>query len=247
MALKILAWDIECAPAVVHSWGLHNQFHSINQVMEDPYIMSFAAQWVGSKKIEFRSTYHDGRKEMLARMWTLMDEADALLSWNGKGFDTKWAYGEFIREGMSPPSPVKEIDLMQAVRSSARFLSTKLDYVAQALGIGKKKSTGGHELWVACMNDDPKAWAKMKSYNRQDVALLIELYYKLLPWIANHPNMNLYYEGDGCPACHSDNFQKRGYHYTGVSKTQRYRCMNENCGRWFHDRKVIERAAFSQA
>jgi hypothetical protein len=35
------------------------------------------------------------------------------------------------------------------------------------------------------MADDPKAWALMGRYNRQDVKLLEKLYVALLPWIQN--------------------------------------------------------------
>jgi len=177
-------------------------------------------------------------------LWALIDEADALISWNGKGFDTKHANREFVEYGLTPPSPVKEIDLMLTARSQFRFLSNKLDYVAQLLGIGKKKSTGGHELWVACMNNDPKAWAIMKRYNVQDVNLLVEIYEKLLPWITNHPNVNLYEPGNGCPSCGSEDLQKRGLARTGVSSYQRYVC--NNCGKWCKSGKALQRADLRQ-
>lgn len=240
--IKILAYDLECAPSVVHSWGLWNQTHSINQIMADPYIMSFAARWVGVKgKPIFTSVYHDGREKMLQTLHGLFDQADALMGYNSIGFDTKWANGEFIREGMLPPSPSKEIDLMRVVKSNARFISNKLDYVAQALGIGKKESTGGHELWVACMAGDPKAWAKMRKYNIQDVDLLIDLYEKLKPWIKNHPQM-AFYGGheNGCPTCGSENIQKRGFKATNVSTFQQYQC--RACGKWFQSGKALQRA-----
>lgn len=244
MALKILFWDVEMAPAVVHSWGLHEQNHGINQVIEQPYMLSFAARWYGSSKKIFYSVHHNTRQEMVEALHAHMDEADALVSWNGKGFDTKHAYREFLEVGLTPPSPVKEIDLMLTARSRFRLLSNKLDYVAQLLGIGKKKSTGGHELWIACMNGDEKAWAIMKRYNIQDVDLLVEIYDKLLPWITNHPNINLYQDGEGCPTCGSEDIQKRGLSHTGVSSYQRYRCMN--CGKWSKSGKAVQRADLRQ-
>lgn len=244
MALKILFWDIEMAPAVVHSWGLFDQNHGINQVLEQPYMLSFAARWYGSKKKIFYSVHHNTRQEMVEALHALIEEADALVSWNGKGFDTKHANREFLEAGLTPPSPVKEIDLMMTARSQFRFLSNKLDYVAQLLGIGKKKSTGGHELWVACMNGDEKAWATMKRYNIQDVDLLVEIYDRLLPWIKNHPNVNLYQEGQGCPSCGSKNLQKRGFAPTGVSVFQRYQCTD--CGKWCKSGKAVQRSELRQ-
>lgn len=235
---KILMWDIECLPAVVDSWGLFKQSHSINQIVEDPRMISFAARWYGTKKVIFKSEFHDGRQGMLDSLHALMDETDALCSWNGRGFDTKWARAEFLREGMTPPSAFKEIDLMMQVRGKMRFISNKLDYVSQALGVGQKNSTGGHELWTACRAGDPKAWAKMRTYNIQDVNLLVSLYDKLLPWL-DVPNPALYGgETDGCPRCQSTNFQSRGFHTTTVGKYRRFQC--SDCGGWFKSKSTVQ-------
>lgn len=228
--MKILAWDCETAPAVVHSFGLFNQNHGINQVVQNPYMMSFAAQWEGQKKVIFKSVHHDSKDEMLKELHSLLDEADAVISWNGKGFDSKWANKEFLEAGMLPPSPYREIDLMLAARSRFRFLSNKLDFVAQLLGVGAKKVTGGHELWVGCMNGDPVAWAKMRSYNKKDVTLLWDIYAKLLPWIPNvgralHDGLS-----EGCVNCSSQNLHKRGFHMTTIGRYQRYQCLD--CGKW---------------
>jgi len=247
MTLRLGFWDIEMAPAVVHSWGLFQQDHSINQVLEQPYMLSYAWRWAGEKKKIFKSTYHDGKEAMVQSLWDNMNEADAIVSWNGAGFDTKHANREFLEAGMTPPSPTKEIDLMVAAKSQFRLLSNKLDYVAQLLGIGQKKSTGGHELWIACMNGDPKAWAIMKKYNIQDVDLLVDIYDALLPWIRNHPNLNLFDpDVEGCPSCGSLEYEKRGLAHTGTSSYQRYRCLNPDCGKWFKSGKSIARADFRQ-
>ena len=42
---KILLLDIETAPAKVYSWGLFQQDHGINQVVEDGYMLCWCAKW----------------------------------------------------------------------------------------------------------------------------------------------------------------------------------------------------------
>ena len=236
---KLLAWDIENAPAQGYHWGLWQQNVSLSQLIKPSSTISFAARWYGDpkNKIMFHSDFHDGHDVMLKRAWELLDEADALLSWNGKGFDTKHIYKEFILAGMVPPSPIKEIDLMIAVKNRFKFMSNKLDFVAQQLGVGSKVKHEGFDLWIKCMEGDAKAWERMKKYNKQDVHLLIDLYNKLLPWIPNHPNMNLY-DGKGCPACGKGNLQHRGFSRTLVGVYQRYQCMS--CGGWSKSGKSIE-------
>ncbi len=58
---------------------------------------------------------------------------------------------------MFPPAPFKEIDLLTVAKGRFRFVSNKLDYVAQQLGLGKKTEHSGHELWVQCMAGIPKS------------------------------------------------------------------------------------------
>lgn len=239
--LKILAWDIETRPHTVYRWGLFDQSPvGLNQVSDFGGVLSFAARWVGSpkKEIAFFSDHHDGHDNMIAAAWSLFDEADALLSWNGAGFDTKHMNREFLLAGLTPPSPTKEIDLMRAVKKRFRFPSNKLEHVAQALlGTGKQKHEG-FDLWTKCLAGDEAAWKRMQKYNEQDVHLLIRLYDELLPWIDSHPNRNLY-DGEGCPKCGSAQLQRRGTRKTLVGEYARFQC--QACGGWSSSGKAIER------
>lgn len=240
MKPKILAWDLENTPNLGYIWGLFNQNISLNQIADVGNVICFAARWVGDpkSKIMFYSDFHDGHEVMVKAAWDLIDEADALLSWNGKAFDTKKMNREFVLSGYAPPSPVKEIDMLLASRRKFKFVSNKLDQVAQELGVGSKVKHAGFELWLKCMAGDPTAWATMEKYNKQDVHLLIEIYDRLLPWLDGHPNANLY-GIPGCPrGCGTRYLQKRGFTRTTVGVYQRYQCTK--CGAWSKSGKSIE-------
>lgn len=243
---KILAFDLETSPNLAHVWGLWDQNVSLSQLDKSTEVMCFGARWLGSNKVIFRSVHHDGKEAMLEELWKLFDEADAVMGWNSKGFDSKHVNREFLEAGMKPPSPWKELDLMQAVKAKFRFPSNKLDYVAQRLGVGKKTPHTGFQLWLDCMAGDDKAWRLMKKYQMQDVNLLIDLHSILLPWIANHPNVALIdgIEG-GCVNCGSTNLQRRGYSTTGVSKQQRYQC--QDCGKWNKSKGSVASSEMRQA
>lgn len=236
--MRILEWDIELAPMTVYSWSLWPNFIPIQQIQQPQEMLCYGARWRGEKKVHFQSVHHDGKQAMLEGLWNLLDEADALVSWNGAGFDTKHVRTFFLLEGMTPPSPAKEIDLMRAVKSQMKFASNKLDWVSQQLGIGKKVPHEGFQLWLDCMAGDEKAWAKMKKYQIQDVNLLDEAYTKLLPWIPNHPSVPLH-DGtfDGCPNCGSEKYQRRGYSHTGAGRYARFQCTS--CGKWFRGKSLI--------
>lgn len=234
MEPKILMIDIETAPNVAFVWGLFNQNIGINQMVEAGRTLCFAAKWYGKKGLAFSSEWGDGREDMVQTAWDLFDEADIICHYNGTKFDVPTLNKEFVLEGLMPPSPFRQIDLLPVVRRQFRFTSNKLDYVSQQLGIGKKTSHQGFGLWVEVLNGVPKALKHMEKYNKQDVVLLEELYETLLPWLQRTPNLGVYTGGDAhsCIRCNADNSHliKRGYVYLQAGKYQRYCCAS--CGGW---------------
>jgi len=230
MGPNILELDIETFPHKVYCWGLWDQNIGINQIVEPGYTACWAAKWYKRRGVMFSSIVDDGPEAMLQKMHDLLEVADIVIHYNGKKFDMPTLNKEFISYGMEPPSHYKEIDLLQVARRRFKFPSNKLDYVAQALGLGKKVKHMGMELWTECMAGDRKAWALMKKYNKQDVVLLESLYERLRPWIQNHPNVSLWIDSDDplCRVCGSDDIKKNGLEHTNTSSYQRYKC--NDCG-----------------
>lgn len=181
--MKTLFLDIETTPMQVYAWGLFDQNISIDQIIKSTEMLCFGARWLDGKKVIFRSVYHDGKRAMLEDLHKLMDEADVLVGWNSAGFDHKHINREFLENGMTPPSTVKDLDLMSVTKANFLFPSNKLDYVAQKLEVGAKVKHSGFSLWLRCMDGDKKAWKEMKEYQIQDVNLLVDLYDILLPWL----------------------------------------------------------------
>ena len=228
--MKILLLDIEGAPNLAAVWGIWQQSIALNQLLESSYTLCYAAKWYGESKIMFDSVYKTDRHTMLKSIHSLMDEADAIVHYNGNRFDIPMLNKEFLEAGMPPPSPAKHIDLLQTSRSKFRFVSNKLDYIAQRLGLGKKTEHEGHELWLKVMNNDRKAWKRMEEYNKNDVVLLEAVYDKFKGWIKSHPNHNAYSANLCCTNCGSRKLNKRGFAITATRKYQRYQCME--CGAW---------------
>lgn len=230
--MKILALDIETSPNLAYVWGLWKQNVAISQIHSSTEIICFVSKWVGSKSIEFHAgDYHPiGNKlEMVKTAWKLLDEADAVLHYNGKRFDIPHLNREFLMAGLTPPSPYRQIDLVDTVKRQFRFPSNKLDYVTKILGYPGKVKVD-FDLWLQCMAKDPDAWALMEKYNRRDVTEMEKLYVTLKPWIVGHPNMNIDSSEHTCPTCDSVNLQRRGFAYTPTGKFQQYVC--NDCGRW---------------
>lgn len=234
--MKILVLDIETRPNLAYVWKIWDENISLSQLVEVGEVICFGAKWLGESEAIFRSTFHDSKKTMLQKAWDLMDEADAIIHFNGKSFDVKHLNREFLLAGMTPPSPHKNIDLLTVTRGQFKFVSNKLDHVASQLGVGSKVSHEGFGLWLACMNNDADAWERMKEYCIHDVYLTEEVYDKLLPWIKSHPSIPTYRGDDktihepACRNCGSYNIQFRGYATTAQSKFHRFVC--KDCGTW---------------
>lgn len=240
--MRKLFLDIETAANLVHVWGLWGQNVGINQIITPGYTLCYAAKWADERPLLFDSIHNSKPEKMIRGVHRLLDEADAVVSYNGVKFDLPTLNKEFALHGLPPPSPYKHIDLLKTARKQFRFPSNKLDYIAKELGLGSKVKHKGHDLWVGCMNGDGASWRAMERYNKQDVRLLEKLYHRLLPWIKDHPNHSLYepQEAPSCTNCGSTKLQSRGYAYTNTMRYRRHQCTH--CGSWGRSR-TAERLA----
>lgn len=226
----MLFLDIETKANKAAVWGLWGQNIGINQIIEPGRTICAAWKWQGKKGVEFASEWgyavfgdsFTGYPDFLRALHRVLDEADIVVTYNGKKFDIPTLYREFVLHGLKPPSPFHHIDLYQTVRRQFRFASNKLDFICQQLGLGAKTHHKGMDLWNEVEAGCPKAQRTMERYNKQDVVLLEKLYNHIKPWIKNHPSIALLEEKQGivCPTCGSDDIEFRGYRYT---KTRRYR------------------------
>jgi DNA polymerase elongation subunit (family B) len=232
---NILLLDIETAPNMATVWGLFKQNIGINQLIDSSYTLCWAAKWYGESEVIFDSVYQSRPKNMVKRIRKLLDQADAVIHYNGTKFDIPTLNKEFLEYELGPPSPFKQIDLLKTVRKQFRLPSNKLAYVAKVLGLAGKEAHMPHEMWLKCMNKDPTAWAEMEKYNRNDVVVLEQVYDRLRPWVGGHLNFSLMTGDLVCPNCRSDRYTRRGYCYTHAGKFSRHQC--NKCGKWFRSSK----------
>lgn len=227
--------DIETRPNLAWVWSIWNENIPIVRIEESGELICWSAKWVGKTKVTWRSTYDHGKEDMIKDLWGMLDDADAVITYNGARFDIPWANQEFLLAGLTPPSPFRQIDLYKATKKRFRFPSYKLDYVSRALGIGEKVQHEGFELWRRCMNNEKSAWKTMRLYNINDVVLTELLYEKLLPWIPGIASFAAHEQERVCAACGSGHLQSRGFAYTQQTRYRRWQC--QSCGKWMRDTK----------
>lgn len=236
---KVLLLDIETAPILAYVWGAYDQ--NIIQVHTHWYILSFSYKWVGEEDIVVRALpdykgYNRNKtndKKLVTDLWKLLNEADVVVAHNGDAFDVKKSNVRFIANGLPPPTPYQTVDTLKLAKRHFRFDQNNLNALGQIFELGKKQKTD-FSLWKGCMDGDPSAWKRMKSYNANDIVLLEQIYLKFRPWAKSHPNLNLLTrrpDAESCPHCLSSNVQRRGFSYAKVRIRQRYRC--NDCGAWY--------------
>lgn len=234
---RVLIFDIETKPIIGHVWSLWENNVSLNQIEEDWSVLSWSAKWHDKPEV----MYQDNRrardladdKPLLQKIWDLLDQADVVVTQNGRAFDSKKLNARFVINKMNPPSSYKHIDLKILAKNKFGFTSNKLEYMTDKICTKykklKHKKFPGHELWTECMKGNAEAWDEMKQYNMHDVLSTEELWTKLRAW-DNSVNFNLYTDDDQPDLCKcGGKWLRNGYAYTNVSKFQRFRCGSCGC------------------
>ena len=245
-APKVLIFDIETSPMISYTWGRWNQNVSLDQTIQESYMICWSACWLHSKDvfgdcITSEEAIRGNDDRIVRSLWEYVNEADILVAYNGEAFDVKKINGMFFLKGLNPPSPYKVVDPCKVAKTKFDFSSNKMDALAGYLGIETKIHTD-FNLWKRCMNGDIDALNYMFEYNKKDVEILREIYVKMLPYITNHPNV-CNYVGNVMCCTHCGENEKYEllegyYYYTNTNKYQVYRCLT--CGSLFRDRKALK-------
>jgi DNA polymerase elongation subunit (family B) len=233
---RILTLDIETSPIIAYTWGPKWETNII-EFIQHTSILSYSAKWLDGKQetkglIDYKGYKKNSLedKKLIVDLHKLLDEADIVVTQNGVDFDIKLINARFMKYGLPPPSPYKQIDTKKEAKRQLRLPSYSLDDMGEYFGLGRKIKTE-FDLWKRCIAGDKKAWDLMKKYNAQDVVLTETIYLKLRPFMKSHPNVTLYSEKSGCPACGSDNYHNRGYYTLTSGKYHRASC--NDCGHWY--------------
>lgn len=251
----ITTLDIETAPITAYVWGLFKVNVSLNQIIQDWSILSLGWKHLGVDDVHYQdvSGQADLRDDtaLLVMLWHILDEADFIIAQNGRRFDIKKIQARFVQAGMPPPSPFRIIDTLEMAKDVAAFTSNKLDWLSQILTDSPKDHHDefpGMSLWTECLEDNPRAWAAMKTYNLGDIPSCEKVYLALRPYYSQHPNIAAHYDDEAvrCPRCGSTHIGPTGDStFTNVSEYKRYKC--GDCGGFSRSRFTLNSKQKRQA
>jgi hypothetical protein len=206
---------------------------SPDQLIDEGGLLCFCAHWHGSREFQFYSEWDDGQQGMAEAALALLNEADAVVTYNGDKYDLPKLRGSIILAGLTPPAPPTSIDLIKTVKKLG-FVMNRLAYIGPLLNAGGKMKHEGFSLWRKVLEGDENARKRMTRYCIQDVKVLVKLYERIKPFISNHPHL-----GDNkgaCGSCGSDHVQLRGWRRTKFFKVRRMQC--QDCGSWADGARV---------
>jgi DNA polymerase elongation subunit (family B) len=233
--VNIVGIDIETCPGKSYFWSTRDQFIPLERIIDPGHTISVGWKYLGRKGVHYADAwpYNDkkSRKRMLEQIHAVLETADAIVTYNGKGFDMRRLNGEFILFGLRPLPKIPHIDIYQTVKGLG-YVSGKLEYVLKYLGEGTKGDTGGFKLWRGYMEGDERARAKMGRYNRRDVARTMALYKRVRPYMLNHPRL---YDHPECPECGSKRHKRDGYRRLEFFKVEKFQC--QSCWHRFEGRR----------
>ena len=205
MGFKRLYFDIETSYCT--GWFWRPSFKtsiSYDQVLKESAIICICYKWQGSDKV-YHLTWDKGcDKSMMDKFYSVIKQADEVVTHNGDNFDIKWIRTRFLLHGYKSMPELKSIDTLKISRQKFRFDSNRLDAIGKILGFGGKKDTGGIQLWHDIIQkNSKKAMMDMVAYCKRDVELLEKVFLKLEGFAKPKTNLAVFSGGDkaDCPYC----------------------------------------------
>jgi hypothetical protein len=238
-AVKTIFWDIETSLQLVSVFQLgNNDWIDPSSLVTERYIICASWRVEGEEKVNTVSVLDDPKRYkndphddffVVSTLRDVLAEADCLVGHNSDSFDLPYLNTRIIYHGLKPLPPMSSVDTYKVSKSKFKFNSNKLDYIAKYLKVGKKLSTTPG-LWMKVLKGDKNAIKQMIVYNKHDVVILEKVFKKLIPYIPNYLNRELF-GGVGCPRCGSHKVQSRGYHRAISRVYRRFQC--QKCFGWF--------------
>ena len=222
---RVLTLDIERVAGRARIWDQKTRYVPISAWTELPRTICVGYHWYGERYPRLIAEWDESRDAFVNAAWALLDEADVVISFNGKRFDVPHLKGMFAEAGMPPPSPWRNVDLFTVARSAFAFESKSLDHLCQRLGVVGKRGRYDAATAEAAVSGDERAQATLTRYCKADVKATVAVYDALRAWIPNHPHVGQSSaEALTCPNCGGTDLSPNGSYRAQVIEYSQYRC-----------------------
>lgn len=196
------------------------------------YMLVFGYKWLGKPAKSIQLTKAEMKKDpltdapLLPKAFEIMNEADMVVTWYGKGHDFPFLNSRLAQSGLYLDVKTRHLDLYDVAKRHLRLSSNRLDAVAEYFGLPQKMKVSPL-LWADCWAGKHSSLMEMAEYCRQDCEVLACVYEKMLPLITTLPTLGKYSDVT-CPTCSKESLVSNGYRVTKSSRYVRLRCTS--CG-----------------
>ena len=218
---RIIVFDIECTD-LRSKWGT---------------LLCVGWQVYGEKRIHCPSVmdYPNWQRDMtksdkplLRDFIEIYNSADMVVSWFGKGFDTKWLNGKALEYGLPFLAPVAHVDLCFTAKANFKAGGNSLKNISEVGDFVGKKTPVDSENWRRAGVGHAPSIRRVIAHCKADILMTTEAYTRMRPLVRQHPRIGKL--GD-CAACGSRALNARGRAVTKFKgEYQRYQC--NSCGSW---------------
>lgn len=157
----------------------------------------------------------------------IINSADVIVSWFGKGFDIKFINTRILDANLPPLANVPHIDLYFTARGNLKLTSNRLASVQDFLQLPTSKTPLTKRVWRRAQAGDINSIKYIVEHCEADVQVLQEAYERLKPYVRMHPHMGG--TRGACRTCGARMASKGLVNYGGI----RYRRVScTACGRY---------------
>lgn len=178
-------------------------------------------------------------KTVCRKLGDIVNQADMLVTHNGKRFDVPFLNTRLLKHGLSPMAPVPHFDTCEVIWKRLKMRG-RLESAQKFFGFKHSKTDLNLETWAKAGTGNTVALNYVVKHCEADIRVLEETYLKLRPLGFKHPNVAVL-KGDNrvCPICGKHNTsQQRGIRVGQVNSAIRFHCTKDlgGCGTWYSGR-----------
>lgn len=248
--MKTLIVDIEISLDIIATYGLREQYHRPENILQNWFMICFAWEWLDGEEPHVYSLLNDRERfkadptddyAVVAKLHKVLSTADVIVGHNVGRFDWKKFMARVMYHGLPPIPKPQIVDTLVEAKKLAYFTSNKLSYLAKYLKVEHKMHHSG-DMWLRIIRGDRAAIKECAEYCKGDIRATKAMYLKIRPYMENHPNANLWRAGgiECCTQCAGENLTKAGIKTNRTGRWQRWKC--GNCGAHMQSTKRIKGA-----
>lgn len=240
---KILALDVEMSYNISYhydQWGVNIPWSRIKQRQ---FMICAAWQWVGEKKRHAVSILDDPKRfksdhtddyHVVKTLWDLMNQADAVLAYNGIGFDFKEILTAAAKHDLGPLHNFVPLDPFRIAKAKFRFKGgNSLANLCDFFGLPQKSKVEEKD-WIGATEGNVQSIKKIVKYNLDDLPPLLGIWEKIKPYVPSKLNMNLFVDPitqpEVCAHCGGAELeQHRVRHFKITGARYQYKCKDKKC------------------